>query len=111
MNSDWQGFSILLSFVFLGMAFSFLNQAIKGTLWGGDAERNPLTAQFWKDLCIYFFVERVGRSCMAAIVGITTTLGLVNGLIDVQHATILNLLAAGVSAGFISDIVINRAGN
>lgn len=103
------GLFLLTCFVMLGMGASYLNLALKGGLWQGDTEPNPLYAQFWTDLVLYFFKEHVGRTLSAFITALGVSFALANGVIDTEAATWFKLMVSGVAGGFIADITLNKA--
>lgn len=102
------GLFILVGAGCLGMFLHYAKKAMRGQLWHGDTEPNPLRFQFWEDFYLYLVVEHPGATAAAVFASAGTALVLANTVIDVETASPLKLVITGAAAGYIGDSVGNR---
>lgn len=103
------GLFILIAAGCLGMFLHYTKKAMRGQLWHGDTEPNPLRLQFWSDFYLYLVVEHPGATAAAVVASAGSAFVLANTVIDVETATPLKLVIAGTATGYIADSVTNNA--
>lgn len=97
------GLFILIAAGCLGMFLHYAKKAMMRELWQGDTEPNPFRVGFWVDFYLYMFVEHPGRTAGAILACIGTAFVIGNTLIDVETASTMKIIIAGVASGFIGD--------